>query len=237
MNPKARLRTRVAPATWVRRRARRPGQRRLSVRGMLHAAAWLVVGVCVAAYSVSLAVPLWYDLQDQKLLVVTSDSMAPRIRTGDAVVIQNVTDPGQLQVGQVASFWPPGGDRLVTHTIVDLRMLVDMQPDPETGRMEPVLDEAGNPVEKPFIITKGDANEENDPNATPLSRVRGIVLDTRPGWGYVLGWAHSPAGRWTMLAPPLVLIAAMETSVALTTRLRRRRRPREEGRLDALLLD
>ena len=221
-------------------RARRPGRRGRVAARAVRGLVWAVVVLCVTAFAASLAVPWWFGLQGQRLLIVTSGSMAPLLRTGDAAVMQTIEDPSQLRVGQIASFWPPGGDHLVTHRIVDLRMLPDLVPDPATGEMEPRRDErSGEVVERPYIVTRGDANDADDPNATPLSRVRGIVLDVRPGWGRVLGWAHSPQGRWAMLAPPLALVAALEITDTLAERRRRARSAaatREEGRLDALLL-
>lgn len=215
---------------------------------MLRGAAWAVVGLCLVAFTTSLAVPLWFGAQGQRLLIVTSGSMAPYVQAGDAVVIQAVTDPSELRVGQVASFWPPGGEHLVTHRIVDLIMLPAMTPDLATGEMVPQLHPAsGAPVERAYILTKGDANQTNDANATPLTRVRGVVLEAHPGWGALIGWAHSPIGRWTMLAPPLVLLVLLEVVDSLTERRGRRsdasgagEHPaagHREARVDALLLD
>ena len=213
-----------------RQPVRRPGLPRV-----LRALAWTVILGSVGVFAVGALTPLWFGLHDQRLLVVTSGSMAPFLEAGDAVVIQAITDPSQLRVGQVATFWPPGGDRLVTHRIVDLHTLPLLTPDPTTGELVPQTNpETGVAIERPFIVTKGDANQTIDPDATPLSRVRGVVLEVHPGWGRALGWAHSPLGRWTLLAPPLVLLAGME--LAAVAAERRRRAPvREE--IDALLLD
>lgn len=208
--------------------------------------AWTVITACLTAFAASTAVPLWFGAQGQRLLVVTSGSMAPLLQAGDAVVIQAITDPSRLQVGQVATFWPPGGDRLVTHRIVDLKMLPDVVADPVTGQMVPRLDADGLPVERPFILTKGDANATQDPNATPLSRVRGVVLAAHAGWGRVIGWAHSPLGRLEMIGPPLVLLALLELVDAVGERRRggggqgggsSGSTSARDGRLDAILLD
>ncbi|WP_024285869.1 signal peptidase I [Cellulomonas sp. KRMCY2] len=210
---------------------------------LLRGLVWAVIGACLAAFVTSLAVPLWFGAQGQRLLIVTSGSMAPYVQAGDAVVIQAVTDPSQLRVGQVASFWPPGAEHMVTHRIVDMVMLPAMIQNSATGEMVPQHDPAtGEPVERAFILTKGDANQTNDPNATPLTRVRGVVLEAHHGWGSRIGWAHSPTGRWVMLAPPLILLALLELVDSWSER--RRREPAAatgpdspEGRLDALLLD
>jgi signal peptidase len=125
--------------------------------------------------------------------------------------MRRISDPSQLRVGQVVSFWPPGSDMLVTHRIVALHYLPVLRQDEVSGRMLPTRDPVtGELVERPFIVTKGDANPSPDPDATPLSRVRGVVLAVYPGWGWVLAWARSPQGRFWMLVPPLVALAAME---------------------------
>ncbi|MFS0701584.1 signal peptidase I, partial [Cellulomonas sp. 179-A 4D5 NHS] len=210
-------------------------------RRLVAAVAWLVVVVCATAYAVSLLVPLWFQLHDQRVLIVTSGSMsgtaAGGFDAGDAVIMRRITDPSQLRVGQVVSFWPPGSDALVTHRIVALHYLPVLRQDEATGRMLPTRDPVtGELVERPFIVTKGDANPAPDPDATPLSRVRGVVLDVYPGWGWVLAWARSAEGRFAMLVPPLVALAVMEVQSLLDSR-RAPRPPRHRGRAqDDLLL-
>lgn len=210
-------------------------------RRLVTAVAWLVVVVCATAYAVSLLVPLWFQLHDQRVLIVTSGSMsgteAGGFDAGDAVIMRRITDPSQLRVGQVVSFWPPGSDALVTHRIVALHYLPVLRQDEATGRMLPTRDPVtGELVERPFIVTKGDANPAPDPDATPLSRVRGVVLDVYPGWGWVLAWARSAEGRFAMLVPPLVALAVMEVQSLLDSR-RAPRPPRHRGKAqDDLLL-
>lgn len=208
---------------------------------LVTAVAWSVVVVCGTAYAVSLLVPLWFQLQDQRVLIVTSGSMsgteAGGFDAGDAVIMRRITDPSQLRVGQVVSFWPPGSDALVTHRIVALHYLPVLRQDEATGRMLPTRDPVtGELVERPFIVTKGDANPDPDPDATPLQRVRGVVLDVYPGWGWVLAWARSAQGRFVMLVPPLVALAVMEVQSLLDSR-RTPRPPRHRGKVhDDLLL-
>lgn len=209
---------------------------------------WTVVAVCSLAYATSLAVPLWFSLHQQRVLVVTSGSMSG-VRSGgfdagDAVVMRHITDPSQLKVGQVVSFWPPGSDHLVTHRIVSLHYMPVMSQDETTGRMVDSLDGSGAGATKPYIMTKGDANAEPDPDATPLTRVRGVVLGVYPGWGWVLEWAGSATGRLAMLAPPLTALAIMELMALLRDRSARRaaattpaRRTRTGTVDDALLVD
>nr|WP_230322997.1 signal peptidase I [Cellulomonas hominis] len=238
------------PAPAVERRAPHPERPRHATpqsrgRRALRTALWTVIVVCGLGYATSLAVPLWFQANGQRLLIVTSGSMSGpeqgSFDAGDAVVMRRIDDPSQLRVGQVATFWPAGGDQLVTHRIVALRNLPVLQQDEATGRMVQAYDpETGEALTRPYIYTKGDANTRPDPNATPLSQVRGIILDVYPRWGWVLDWAGSAQGRAVMLVPPLAALAALEVLSLLDDRRARRaageRRPSARDRHDDALL-
>jgi len=234
-------------AATIERRAPRPAAatplgppkvRRGKRRRLLSAALWTVIATCALAYATSLAVPLWYQLHDQKLLIVTSGSMVPTFDPGDAVVTRNVGDSYELlKPGLMVSFWPLGSTQLVTHRIVSVTNIASTtgEVDDEGRAIKSMRD--GKPVEVPYIITKGDANEENDANATPAANVQGIVLSVHPHWGWVLQWAESPAGRAAMLVPPLVALATLEV-LAVADGRRRGPRPErrpEERHIDAVL--
>ncbi|NKY06688.1 hypothetical protein HF998_06840, partial [Cellulomonas hominis] len=95
---------------------------------------------------------------------------------GDAVVMRRITDPSQLRVGQVATFWPARSDQLVTHRIIALKNLPVMRQDESTGRMVQERDpRSGEPITRPYIYTKGDANAEPDPDAPGGERERVLV--------------------------------------------------------------
>lgn len=197
-------------------------------------ALWTVVVAFGMAYALTLAVPAWFSLHDQRLLIVTSGSMsgtrAHAFSAGDAVLLQQVTDPSQLKIGQVVTFWPPGSERLVTHRVVALHMLPVLEQDTATGRMVPTLDPAtGQPIQRPYVITQGDANPAPDPDAVPLTRVQGVVLDVRPGWGWVLQWSQSAQGRLVLLGPPLAALGVLELLALLRERRARPTRHAGEG--------
>ena len=220
-------------------RVARPKARRPWWRVTVAAVLWVVVGVGALAYAASLAVPLWYQVHGQRLLIVTSGSMAPRFVAGDVVVLRAITDASELKVDQVVTFRPVGSESLVTHRIVELHQLPALQQDTATGRMVPVLDGSGNAILQPYIVTQGDANSSPDPDATPVSRVRGVVIGWHHHWGTVLAWAGSPQGRALMLVPPLVALGLLELVAVLTDRRRPAPVPQPaEGRsFDAILLD
>ena len=212
-----------------------PTRHRARWRTLTSVALWTVVAVGSLAFAASLAVPLWFQAQDQRLLIVTSGSMAPVFDAGDAVVMRKVDEPSQLKVGQIISFWPLGSERLVTHRIVDLVTLPTLREN-EDGKMEEILDpDSGEVATSSYVITKGDANAQDDPNATPYTRVRGIVLDVHPGWGWVLQWAGSPVGRAVMLVPPLLALGMLELLAVREVREARDRKARTPGPDDRYL--
>jgi signal peptidase I len=202
-----------APPT---RRPRLGGVSRLlggTIRALQTAAArrWafrVAVGAFVGAILLSYGVPLLYHVKGEQLLVVTSGSMRPTVREGDAVVVHPVS-PTELRRGMVITFWTAAQAPRVleTHRIVDLKTL-------------PVTDEQGNLVlnglgraeMRQVIQTKGDGNPAPDPNMTPVTNVRGVVVAIKHGWGRQLLWAHSGPGRLLIFGPPLLLLLGAEVA-------------------------
>ncbi|WP_318241551.1 signal peptidase I [Cellulomonas avistercoris] len=230
----------LGPEPFVDRRAPRPAVRRRAPRWrrVTSTALWTVVVVGVLAYLTSLAVPLWFQAQGERLLIVTSGSMAPQFVAGDVVVLRSVSDASELKPDLVVAFQPVGSPHLVTHRIVSLHLLPAMEEVRDgSGRMEPILDEAGEPILQPYIRTQGDANASPDANATPVERVRGVLLQVHHGWGSVLAWATSAQGRAVMLVPPLLALATLEVLSVLEGRRRAApvRRPAEDRRVDAFV--
>jgi signal peptidase len=201
-----------------------------------HLRRWAFRGVLaffVALILASYAVPFAYQLRGERLLVVTSGSMEPDISAGDAVVVRQISSASELRVGQVVTFLPRRSTQLVTHRIEALVPVV--RRDPTTDEI--VLDALGNPWLDPYIRTRGDANDSADADLTPASQVRGIVADVHSGWGYPLGWAHSPVGRLVLFGPPLLLLVTAEVLSRLPAVVRsrgrllgrRRHDPTQEG--------
>jgi signal peptidase len=227
-----------APTTSIGAGTRRiPGLVRPAGAGL---GRWVFRGVLaffVALILASYAVPLAYQLRGERLLVVTSGSMEPDISAGDAVVVRQISSASQLRVGQVVTFLPRRSTQLVTHRIEALVPVV--RRDPVTD--EVVRDALGNPWLDPYIRTRGDANDTADADLTPASQVRGIVAEVHSGWGYPLGWAHSPLGRLVLFGPPLLMLVTAEALSRLPAdvrsrgrlRVRRHDDPTEEGRDDA----
>lgn len=170
--------------------------RRWAFRGLLVLS---LVGALLAY-----AGPLFYELRGQRLLVLTSGSMAPLYPAGSAVVAEPIT-PDQLRVGQVITFRPDGGEKFVTHRIVALRQL------PKTDESGNELrDSNGRLLTEGFAQTMGDGNEDPDPNLINVSQVRFLIVDGYPELGSWLLWSRTPMGKVVLFAPPFLLLLAAE---------------------------
>lgn len=114
--------------------------------------------------------------------IVQSGSMEPAIKTGALSVIK---PSSRYSVGDVIMFGPD------TKTQV-----------PTTHRI--VADEVRSGVF--YYTTKGDANEDPDPQAVAQSEVIGKVLFSIPYLGYLLDFAKKPVGFALLVGVPAVLV-------------------------------
>lgn len=137
--------------------------------------------------------------------VIQSDSMAPRFKTGDAVVLKEV-HPKEIKVGQVIIFRDPEDHN---HFIIHRVLAVE-----DTGHAR-------------LFITKGDNNPVPDPLKTSSGDIVGSVALKLPGFGVLLGFISSPRGYLSCAAVPValsLLLVFMQAIVEKTPRARTRRR-------------
>lgn len=121
-----------------------------------------------------------------KILIVQSGSMEPTINTGGIVVVKPVS---QYVVGDVITFGPvSNGKTPTTHRIVDIRL------------------QNGSPV----YVTKGDANEDRDPQEVLAKHVLGKVFFDIPFLGYALAAAKTPMGFAVLVVIPAGLVVIDE---------------------------
>lgn len=115
--------------------------------------------------------------------IVKSGSMEPAIPTGSLVIVK----PAAIyNKGDIITF---GKD-----TKTDI---------PTTHRIIAVNDNGS-------FVTKGDANEEQDPNPVSRGEVIGEVMFHIPGAGYVLDFARQPIGFALLVAIPAGLVILEE---------------------------
>jgi signal peptidase I len=166
---------------------------------LLRVAVRLALAASLVLAALSVALPVYYKLLGDQLLVVTSGSMAPTFEPGDAVVMRSA-EVDTLRPQMVITFQPINGTSLVTHRIASLHTLPDANGQPTA-----------------YVRTRGDANDVYDPDLTPVANIVGVI-DGEPavcGWapagcGRLLLWASSPMGRLAIFVPPLLILIAAE---------------------------
>ena len=134
-----------------------------------------------------------FGVPDRDLLIVTSGSMSPAFRTGDAIAVRRVGagEAARLAPGTVVTFRPADGSgSLITHRIIEVRTSAG-------GRQ--------------VYTTKGDANASPDTADLDPARIVGVLDRAIPRLGYVLN-ALQQRGVTLMLA-----LAALLGSLAAAT--------------------
>ncbi len=98
--------------------------------------------------------------------VVLTGSMQPRIRPGDLVLVAPVR-PGDLQPGRIVLFRDPAhADRTLVHRLI---------------RFDP----------SGYMITKGDANRNEDSTSAPTTSALGLPRLRVPYIGLPVVWLHA----------------------------------------------
>ncbi|MEZ3145331.1 signal peptidase I [Halobaculum sp. MBLA0143] len=123
---------------------------------------------------------------DQSYTVV-SGSMEPTIGAGDVVIVRQVP-PDRIGAGDIVTFRHDGGRLPTTHRVVE-RVTQD-------GEL--------------YFRTKGDANEEADPQAVASDQIIGRVLVTLPFVGHVVQFGSTTAGFVSFVVAPLTLLVVTE---------------------------
>ncbi|MFH5800111.1 signal peptidase I [Haladaptatus sp. CMAA 1911] len=120
--------------------------------------------------------------------VVLSGSMSPTIHAGDVVISRNV-ETAEIEVGDVIVFQDGSvpSDR-TTHRVVNV-----------VHRDDGV-----------FFETKGDANENPDPNPVPANDVIGRVWFHVPYIGHLVMFAQSRMGLLSLVIVPCLLLVVTE---------------------------
>jgi signal peptidase len=119
--------------------------------------------------------------------VVLSGSMEPKIATGDVVIVEDVPSR-TVAVGDVITYTRAGQSQPTTHRVVDVYR--------EDGSW--------------WYVTKGDANEDLDPQPVRASSLVGRVAFTIPVVGHVITFVGTTDGFLLLVALPFVLLVLGE---------------------------
>ena len=147
----------------------------------------LATAVCAAVLVFVVAAVVLPGLFGLQRYVITGGSMTGTIPKG-AVIYSRITPVGQLKVGDIITFTPPGMPSAVTHRIIAI----------ETG-----------PDGSPAYRTKGDFNQVADPwNPVKLNEPQQArYVFQVPVLGYVLAALGVRTVRIALIGLPAVLIA------------------------------
>jgi signal peptidase len=119
-----------------------------------------------------------------QLVTVLSGSMTPAYPVESVVAVRPV-DPTSVRVGDVITFMTRPGAPPVTHRVVSVE---------KASRLE--------------FVTKGDANEDADPNRVAAANVRGRVVFGVPYFGRLVRALHTRAGLLLLLVLPVLVLLA-----------------------------
>lgn len=114
----------------------------------------------VIAVFLAIMVGLISGLFPHYMIGIGSDSMTPKIKKGDAVILQKVNKKTKLQKDNIIAYTKDG--KVVVHRIVEIK--------------------------DGCYITKGDANGGNDPKPVQKKQVQGIVKLKIPFIAYPTVW-------------------------------------------------
>ncbi|SDM76156.1 signal peptidase, endoplasmic reticulum-type [Halogranum gelatinilyticum] len=126
--------------------------------------------------------------------VVLTGSMQPNINPGDAVVVESVA-PAAVVSGDVITFTRGGESVPTTHRVTE-------------------VEETADGVR---YWTKGDNNEDPDPQPVTPDRLVGRVMLTIPYIGYAVQFVNTDAGFAALVVAPIALFVLNEVWLVATS--------------------
>jgi len=150
---------------------------------------WVGLGVLLIVVGVFVAAAVPQAVGADESYVVLSSSMSPAIDAGSVVFVSTIPQ-ADISEGDVITYdrSPGGTTSRVTHRVVG------------------VTEQDG----QRHFRTKGDANEDPDPELVPASAVVGVVTFSVPSIGYVITFAQSQLGLLTLVIVPALLLVVLE---------------------------
>lgn len=122
-----------------------------------------------------------------QMYVVLSGSMNPSFDTGSLVFVKP-TEPSAIAEGDIITFSSSSdATRLTTHRVVGI-----------------------NQNDSLSFVTRGDANNVNDPSPVPAENVVGRVTGSVPYIGYLFGFAQTRQGLILLIFIPGLFLIIME---------------------------
>lgn len=126
------------------------------------------------------------SLAGYQVYIVLSGSMNPTFNTGSLVFVRPLP-PETIAAGDIITYKSPFDATLTTHRVVGV-----------------------NPVGERSFITRGDANNVNDPVPVPAGSVIGKVYGSLAYLGYLMNFAQQKKGLLLLVIIPCALIILYE---------------------------
>ena len=143
-------------------------------------------------------------------LIVLSDSMSPKIKEGDLIVVKSV-DPSKVKEGDVIAFFDPsmGENAVTTHRVLKQNKTeADDLPAWHNPDNLPGIEGEGETLR---FRTQGDYNPVEDPDAVPADRLVGVWTGfCWRGAGKVAMFMQRPVGLILCIGVPIILLVAYE---------------------------
>ncbi|MFU1780760.1 signal peptidase I [Haloarcula japonica] len=150
---------------------------------------WVGLGVLLIVVGVFVATAVPQAVGADESYVVLSSSMSPAIEAGSVVFVNSVP-PADISEGDVITYdrSPGGTTSRVTHRVVNVIA--------EDGQRQ--------------FRTKGDANEDPDPEPVSSAAVVGVVTFSVPYIGHVITFSQTRMGLLTLVVGPALLLVILE---------------------------
>ncbi|MEW6622097.1 MAG: signal peptidase I [Bacillota bacterium] len=146
-----------------------------------------------------------------RMYIVLSGSMAPAFDTGSLAFVKPMK-PEQIKEGDIITFRGFGEHQsLTSHRVVE------------------VDDSTSNDIK---FITKGDANEVNDPSPVPGTNLVGKVAIAIPYMGYVMSFVQTKQGQLILVIIPAALLIISEIRKLYINIMKMNKEKRSEEKLE-----
>jgi signal peptidase len=124
-----------------------------------------------------------------QLYIVEGGSMRPAFEVGSIILVQPL-DPAEVRAGDIITYREPDpekADLITTHRVMSVSQ-----------------------TEPPSFITRGDANDADDPLPVPAGNLIGRVDYSVPYLGFLFSFVRTEKGILLLIIVPAVLIIASE---------------------------
>ncbi len=119
---------------------------------------------------------------NHQIYVVQSNSMNPTFKTGSLLIVKLV-ETSEIKINDIITYRRPNDSIATTHRVVEIL---------EDDELE--------------FVTRGDANNVNDPMPVSANHVVGTVSTAIPLLGYLIGFVRTKQGLLVVIIIPALII-------------------------------